>query len=131
MNRIVEITASNMTNIVSDAYFDCQFKGNEDISNLVAVDGLYFNYAFHPKRLEEYRNIVILLLDELPKDIEKGCSYSRISLNKNGEQWTNSTIVIDRLVSLAIGLGLMRFCYARYLWSKLPDGLPYVTTNMN
>lgn len=131
MNTIVEITASNMTNIISDAYFDCQFKGNEDISNLVTVDGLYFNHVFHPQRLEEYRNIIILLLDELPKEVEKGCSYSMISFNKNGEQWANSIVVIERLVSLSIGLGVMKYCYPKVFWSKLPDGLPYVTTKMN
>ena len=123
----INVTASNMSELTTNAFMDCLFKEGEDTTNHVNVEGLTSMFGLHPQRLEEKRELVTALLAELPAEFKKGWSFLNLCTTKNGEQWTGMHDVCEQLAVMAIGLGLMEYCLPREMWAILPGGMPYLT----
>ena len=123
----INVTASNMSELTSNAFMDCLFKEGEDTTNHVKVEGLTSMFGLHPQRLEEKRELVTALLAELPAEFKEGWSFLNLCTTKDGELWTGMHRVCEQLVVMAIGLGLMEYCMPRELWGILPGGVPYLT----
>ena len=126
MTNNINVTTSNMSELVSNAFIDCLFKEDEDTSNCVKVPGLTSMYGFHPQRLEEKRELITAILAKLPSEFKEGWSFLKLCITKDGEQWTGMHRVCEQLVVMAIGLGLMNYCMPREIWSFLPGGVPYI-----
>lgn len=126
MEKNITVNASNMSELVNEAFRECLFKDGEDTTGYVKVEGIMSNFGFHPQRLEEHREIVTALLAELPSEFKEGYTFLNICTNKNGELWTGSHKVCELLVVMAIGLGLMSYCLPKEMWPCLPGGVPYV-----
>ncbi len=124
-NNII-VTASNMSELTHKAFMDCLFKKGEDSTNLVKVEGITRMFGLHPQRLEEKRELITALLAELPAEFKEGWSFLNLCTTKDGKQWTGLHRVCEQLVVMAIGLGLMEYCFPRELWMILPGGVPYV-----
>ena len=123
----IMITASNMSELVSKAFQECLFKEKEDTINPVIVKGIRNNFEFHPKRLEEQRELVTVLVTELPEKLKKvGYTFMSFCMNKNGEFWTDDYRVCEQLIVMAIGLDLMSYIMSSEMWAILPGGLHYI-----
>ena len=122
----INVTASNMSELTTNAFMDCLFKEGEDTTNHVKVEGLTSMFGLHPQRLEEKRELVTALLAELPAEFKEGWSFLNLCTTKDGEQWTDMHLVCEQLVVMAIGLGLMEYCMPREMWVILPGGVPYL-----
>ena len=126
MQNNINVNATNMSELTSNAFMDCLFKEGEDTSNRVKVEGLTSMFGLHPQRLEEKRELVTALLTELPAEFKEGWSFLNLCITRNGELWTGSHRVCEQLVVMAIGLGLMEYCMPREMWKILPGGVPYL-----
>ena len=126
MANNINVTASNMSELTSNAFMDCLFKKGEDTTNHVEVQGLTNMFGLHPQRLEEKRELVTALLAELPVEFKEGYTFLNLCTTKDGEQWTAMHRVCEQLVVMAIGLGLMEYCLPREMWAILPGGVPYL-----
>lgn len=126
MANNINVTASNMSELTSNAFMDCLFKEGEDTTNHVKVEGLTNMFGLHPQRLEEKRELVTALLAQLPPEFKEGWSFLNLCVTKDGEQWTDLHRVCEQLVVMAIGLGLMKYCFPREMWAILPGGVPYL-----
>ena len=126
MANDINVTATNMSELTSNAFMDCLFKEGEDTTNHVKVEGLTSMFGLHPQRLEEKRELVTVLLAELPAEFKEGWSFLNLCTTKDGEQWTDMHLVCEQLVVMAIGLGLMEYCMPREMWVILPGGVPYL-----
>ena len=126
MANNINVTASNMSELTSNAFMDCLFKEGEDHTNHVKVEGLTSMFGLHPQRLEEKRELVTALLAELPAEFKEGYTFLNLCTTKDGEQWTGMQRVCEQLVVMAIGLGLMEYCMPREMWAILPGGVPYL-----
>ena len=126
MANDINVTATNMSELTSNAFKDCLFKEGEDTTNHVKVEGLTSMFGLHPQRLEEKRELVTALLAELPAEFKEGCSFLNLCTTKDGELWTGMHRVCEQLVVMAIGLGLMEYCMPREMWVILPGGVPYL-----
>ena len=124
-NNII-VTASNMSELTHKAFMDCLFKKGEDSTNLVKVEGITRMFGLHPQRLEEERELITALLAELPAEFKEGWSFLNLCTTKDGKQWTGLHRVCEQLVVMAIGLGLMEYCFPREMWAILPGGVPYL-----
>ena len=125
MNTNTEINASNMAKIVTDAFMDCLYKDGEDTTGFVKVDGVVRQFGFHPQRLEEKRELVKDLLNQLPEEFKEGWSFLCMCKNKKGEQW-GEHIHCEQLTALAIGLGMAEYPMPREMWVMFPGGVPYI-----
>lgn len=127
-------------NAVSELFMKCLFT-DEEIAELngdvpvgaVIVEGITIDTGFHPKRLEEAREAVKEMLDELPLEFQPatkggggGWSFLNMCNDKNGVLWTGMHSVMQELILLAIGLDLMAFLMPRDMWAIFPGGMPYV-----
>lgn len=126
MANNINVTASNMSELTSNAFMDCLFKEGEDTTNHVKVQGLTNMFGLHPQRLEEKRELVTALLAELPVEFKEGYTFLNLCTTKDGNQWTGTHRVCEQLVVMAIGLGLMEYCLPREMWAILPGGVPYL-----
>lgn len=126
MANDINVTATNMSELTSNAFMDCLFKEGEDTTNHVKVEGITSMFGLHPQRLEEKRELVTVLLAELPAEFKEGWSFLNLCTTKDGEQWTDMHLVCEQLVVMAIGLGLMEYCMPREMWVILPGGVPYL-----
>ena len=126
MSNNINVTASNMSELTSNAFMDCLFKEGEDTTNLVKVEGIKSMFGLHPQRLEEKRELVTALLSELPAKFKEGWTFLNLCTTKDGKQWTDSHSVCEQLVVLGIGLGLMKYCMPKEMWEFLPGGVPYI-----
>lgn len=123
----INVTASNMSELTTEAFMDCLFKEGEDTTNYVKVEGIVNVFGLHPQRLEEKRELVTALLAELPEEFKEGWTFLNLCTTKDGEQWTGMHNVCEQLVVMAIGLGLMEYTMPRAMWVILPGGVPYLT----
>ena len=126
MEKNIVITATNMSELVSNSFMKCLFKEGEDTSNYVKVEGIMKNFGLHPQRLEEQRELVTAMLAELPVEFKDGWTFLDICTNKNGELWTGEHSVCEQLIVMEIGLNLMDYCFPREMWAILPGGVPYL-----
>ena len=126
MANDINVTATNMSELTSNAFMDCLLEEGEDTTNHVKVEGLTSMFGLHPQRLEEKRELVTALLAELPAEFKEGWSFLNLCTTKDGEQWTDMHLVCEQLVVMAIGLGLMEYCMPREMWVILPGGVPYL-----
>ena len=126
MANDINVTATNMSRLPSNAFLDCLLQEGEDTTNHVKVEGLTSMFGLHPQRLEEKRELVTALLAELPAEFKEGWSFLNLCTTKDGEQWTDMHLVCEQLVVMAIGLGLMEYCMPREMWVILPGGVPYL-----
>ena len=126
---IPNITVHNMSSQVSLAFMKCLFKEGEDTTNNVRVEGLTNIFHLHPQRLEEQRELIKAIIDELPPIFKEGYTFLKLCENKDGDQWTGMHKTCQELVVMAVGLGLMSYCLPREVWPVLPGGVPYVIVN--
>lgn len=126
MEKNIVVYPSNMSKLVENTFRECLFKDGEETTGCVKVEGLVRNFGFHPQRLEEHRNLIVSLLEQLPPEFKQGYTFLNICMTKDGNQWTGEQTVCELLVCMAIGLKLMEYCMPRELWPILPGGVPYV-----
>ena len=116
-----------MSELTHNACMYCRSKDGEDTTNFIIVEGIVSTFRFHPQRLEEQRELVTAILNELPAAFKVKESFLKIRFTKNGELWTGRYIICEELVGMAIGLDLMEYHYSRELWKLLPDEAPLLT----
>lgn len=118
---------------VETIFMDCLFKDGEDTVNYVRAEGIICNVAFHPQRLERYKDEITELLAELPEEFQKsvggGWSFLNACNDKHGNQWTGEHIRMEQLFQLGVGTGAASLQMPRDVWPLLPGGMPYYVVN--
>lgn len=128
------------TNVILDPervnaiFMDCMFASDEDTSGYIEADGISCKVAFHPKRIENHREEIISMLNELPNEFNEsgggGMSFVMACYDKHGNLWTGLHTRMDQLFMLGIGIGRVKCPMPRAMWSVLPGGMPYyIITN--
>lgn len=73
------------------------------------------------------------LLVELPNEFQAskggGWSFLNACLTRDGEQWTDLHLVMEKLFMLGIAAGKARWLMPRDMWKAFPGGMPYVVVN--
>ncbi len=123
----INVTAVNMSELTQKAFMDCFFREGEDTSNKVEIKCIMNLFVFHPERLEEKRELLTALLNELPDEFKEGWSFLMFCKTKRGELWTGEHRVCEQLIAMAIGLDLVSFTFPRETWRVLPGAVPYIT----
>ncbi len=110
---------------------ECLFNDGEDMTDRVEVQGVLNQFGFHPGRLEEHREEIVSMLEELPEKFREeaggGWSFLQACVDKNGEQWTGLHRVMELLFVLGMGIGRVRYVLPRERWDQLPGKMPYYT----
>ena len=124
----MELTANNVETIFTASLFD----DDADKSNAVIVEGIRAKFGFDPKKLEENKENISSMLDELPDEFKKnsggGMSFLNACMTKNGNQWGEHQNV-EQLFCLGMAIGRVELLMPREMWQILPGGMPYYCVN--
>lgn len=118
---------------IDDIMRKCLFADDEAMDDVVKIEGIINNYAFHRARIKENADAIGEMLGELPDGFQSqkgsGLSFLNACIDRHGNQWTDSHRQRERLFALGIAAGKARWVFRRELWNTLPGGLPYVSVN--
>lgn len=95
----------------------------------VKVEGIMATLGFHPGRLQEHKDEIVELLDELPDEFKEGTgggmSFLNACMDKHGNHWAEHPSM-DNLFMLGIGIRRVMYCMPRDMWKVFPGGMPYI-----
>ena len=113
---------------VEKIFKDCLCNENE-VDGAVKAEGITCTVGFDPAMLEKYRQQIVDMLNELPKEFHKetggGWSFLNAWMDKDGNQWTSFHQQMEQLFQLGIGIGKVKCLMPKKLWAALPGGMPY------
>ncbi len=130
----MELTYEN----VDKVFKQCMYT-NDEIQHLevpntppedaIKIRGTMAGVAFHPKRVERAKEVVTEWLMQLhpgflETSTEEGLSFLQGCQTQAGEQW-GEHYSIDQLFNLGMAIGRVKPMFPRFMWTKLPGGMPY------
>lgn len=96
----------------------CDFRIGEGVmSNDISI--------FSVDRLNDCREELDEYIGQL-SGIDQAPSFSKLSFTENGEEWAESSDVVDMLVRMGTASSMLFFTFPKQLWPYLPDGIPGV-----
>lgn len=105
---------------------------NKPPADAILVEGIVHKIVFHPGRLESHRKEVGAILQELPPEFLKskggGWSFLEMCVDKDGNHW-GEHFNMEQLVTMGVGLGVVRYCLDREYWPDLPGSMPYLVVD--
>ena len=108
----------------------CLFKEDESRDNAVKVEGIVADFGFHPDRLDENRDNIVSMLNELPDEFKEegggGWSFLNACNDKSCKQWTELHSVMEYLICLGIAIDRAMYVMPRETWDIFPGGVPYI-----
>ncbi|GAB3550664.1 hypothetical protein [Spirosoma fluminis] len=115
-------------NAVNWTYYQCMtVKPNDE--NTILVAGVQGGAQFEPARIETYRPQILHYLEQLPQQFRKsgggGWSFLNMNEDKDGRQWADLHISMDKLICLGKAIGVLTTT-PNDLNEALPGGMPYV-----
>lgn len=117
--------------LVHNTFMNCLFDEGESTEGYIAAQGVSLNIGFHPQRVEENKEVINEMLNDLPDTFKEngggGMSFLNLCYDKEDTLWTGSHNVTDELVCLGLAVGRISFCTPREMWKCFPSGLPYLT----
>lgn len=129
MNTTTVLTADRVQTI----FLACLFKDGEVPSKYVPAPGITTNVGFHPGRIEEYKEEIAAMLEELPDEFKEsgggGMSFLNACNDRHGNQWTDMHRAMEQLFQLGLATGKVACLLPREMWSTLPGGMPYYVVN--
>lgn len=120
---------------VMDVTFECLY-GDEDpmndegeyLINPKYIEGIVYNYAFHPVRIAEHKEQIREMLAELPDEFHAngggGGSFLNACMDRHGNHWAEHP-TMGFLFALGEAADLARPLVPRKYWNKMPGSMPY------
>lgn len=126
---------NNIATKVEDIVKYCLYNDNEMSEDgsipkdAIIVDGIMTKMGFHPNRINEKKEEIKNILNEMPDYFHKnqggGWSFLNLCNDKNDVQWGEHHDM-ENLVILSIASGYGSYLMPKNMWSGLPGGMPYV-----
>lgn len=105
------------------------FNGEELKGNFAIGEGVKFTSLFSAERLNKYRDKIGECISGLPRKIEEGISFNKLTRDKCSYAWTQDTKVADMLVQMGMATDMLYFPAPREDWEHLPGKVGYVAVN--
>lgn len=122
----MKLTAENV-NIV---FRHCLFNENENTENAIMVNGIMNNYGFHPERINNNKENIITMLQELSDDFKvgagEGTSFINLPFTRDKAQWGEQQNA-EQLMLLGMAIEKVRYTMPKEFWANLPGSMPYIT----
>lgn len=101
-------------------------------ADAIMVEGVVRKFALHPGRVEESRQKIVEMLEQLPDSfmVSKGggMSFLNMCVDRDGNQW-GAHRSMEALIVLGIAVKRVAYCAPREMWQALPGGVPYIVVN--
>lgn len=106
-----------------------------DRTGSIRVYGIKIEVDLHPDKCDKHREDIKDMLKQLPDEFHKGkgngWSFLNMCVRKDGVQWADVHITMDKLLCLGIAIDAVTYCIPnRDLWSVFPGNMPYICVNV-
>lgn len=123
----MELTPKN----VEELFLECLWGDEKNTEGAKMIEGVMMTVGFHPDKLEENKEKIIVLLDQCHPNFRansesKGWSFLQFAEDKDGKLWTGEHRICDLLICMGIGIDKVKFMLPRKFWMTLPGGVPYI-----
>lgn len=113
---------------VKEIFMDCLFKKGEPTKGYIEAKGITMKVGFHPGRLDDYKEEIMTLLNELPDKFKAsgggGWTFLNARDDKHGNQWSGHRD-IEHLILLGIATGQAQW-QMMDMMKVMPGGMPYI-----
>lgn len=116
---------------LNEMLLDCLFKDDEvkdrkliNEDDAIYVDSIGCRFGLHKGRLENHREDIKEMIEQLPESFKEGDSFLNLCITKDEEQWTGFHSVCEQLMVLGIACGYLEYTMPCAFWELLPGGLP-------
>ena len=93
---------------VTQVFMGSLFTPGENTDDAIVARGIVTNVGFNRERLEQQRDAIVEMLNELPLPFRAssggGWSFVNACLDKNGDQWTGLHSVMEQLFLLGLAI---------------------------
>jgi hypothetical protein len=120
---------------INTLYTKCQFLKGEQIDYCVIAPCIHHKICigFSPTRISEHQSDIVDLFKQLPEaftgTLGIGASFLDIGQNNARQMWTDSPIVMEKLVLLGIAAGATSYVHPREEWRNFERKAPYVVVH--
>lgn len=125
----MKLTSENVLAVLNACFYTDEEVKNGVVEEALVIEGITMKVGFHPERVDQYRDEIKSMLEELPdaffKDGGGGGSFLALCETKKGEQWGEHRHM-EALCCLAIAASIGQWCAPKKMWSVLPGGMPYI-----
>lgn len=125
------MTLINSTRL-TEIFMDCLLNNDElnekgePIIETIYAKGIAIDVHFNKERINNYKEEIENMVDNLDEVFYKGHSFLRMCIDKNNNQWTSHHVIQEQLLLLALSIDKMRYCMAKEDWWLFPGSVPYV-----
>jgi len=123
------ISVKSIEEMLMDSLYTSAEVKDGDPPDAILVEGITSRFGLHPGRLESHRAEVREFVLQLDKRFFPaaggGYTFLHLPFDKHGNQWGEQKDA-ERLMVLAMGLGMSKYLLPRDLWPSLPGGAPYI-----
>jgi hypothetical protein len=125
--------AERVNDIIQYCLYNDEYVDETCNDDKLLVEGICTKYLFKPSRIQEKRNDIKELLNEMHPNFHVqhggGWSFLNFCSDKNDKQWADLHKTADSLVSLGIAAGMVSFLLPRNKWELFPGSMPYIQIN--
>lgn len=111
---------------VEEIFIDCLYENDVLLDKCNIIEGIKMKVAFDPKKVEENKEEINLLLDNIHGKFKEGWTFLNLCLDKNGNFWTGNHITMEKLLLLGLAIGRIKYCCSKDMWDILPSKMPYI-----
>ncbi len=111
---------------INKIFRDCLFNKIEEVIDPLMIEGITINVVFNKKKIEDHREEIIDLVDNLHPTFKEGWTFLNMCLNKDNIQWTGSHNTMQELLLLGLAIEKIEYLLPKEMWSILPGGMPYI-----
>lgn len=121
------ISSQKIVDILGECLLsESQVENTDNNIKPIHVDGITYNLKLHPEKVSEYSEDISKIINELPEEFKNGSSFLKLCHTKDGEKWTSLHRICEALMILGVATNKMKYCFPKEIWSKLPEGVPYI-----
>lgn len=124
----MKLTSENVEAIFKDCLAESAGKATQIISGVIIRAG------FNRDKVTANRDNILSMLSYLPKEFHAlkggGWTFLNLCVDADGTWWTDLHQMCDKLLTLGIAIGAVKFVFQRGLWQCFPGGMPYVVVDI-
>jgi len=128
----MKLTTENVTEVFKKCLWIDEeikeFSRDELWKRSTVIEGIVKTAGFSPEKVDEQRENIIDLLNQLPIEFHKesggGYTFLNAPFDKEGKLWGQQTNAED-LMMLGMAIDKVSYCLPRSTWSVFPGSVPY------
>lgn len=124
----MQLTSENVEAVFKDCLAESAGKATQ------VIHGVVIKAGFNRDKVTANRDNILSMLSCLPHEFHvgggNGWTFLNLCVTADGTQWTDFHQMCDKLLTLGIAIGAVKFLLSREFWQCFPGSMPYVVVDI-